>query len=209
MYYTTLLAATTFLLTAANRPDGGKIGDRPDTFKVKELTDISGYYACSGKEGLGKTYNGVAVITKKNDVYLVQWIIGTGGAFFGIGLRQGDTLSCSWAIPGDKGVVLRFQNDQLPAFTLWKNTGGLRDGYVTGLEPGTNYPNPRPFEQARNRVVTLPVDGRYVTETTLQVLATSEAVAAVEAENKEGKQAPGRRSHERHEGSGPHERRRR
>ena len=37
MYYTTLLAATTFLLTAANRPDGGKIGDRPDTFKVKEL----------------------------------------------------------------------------------------------------------------------------------------------------------------------------
>jgi hypothetical protein len=105
MYYTTLLAATAFLLTAANRPDGGKIGDRPDTFKVKEVTDISGYYACSGKEGLGKTYNGVAVITKKNDVYLVQWIIGTGGAFFGIGLRQGDTLSCSWAIPGDKGVV--------------------------------------------------------------------------------------------------------
>ncbi len=41
---------------------------------------------------------------------------------------------------GDKGVVLRFRNDQLPAFTLWKNTGGLRDGYVTGLEPGTNYP---------------------------------------------------------------------
>ena len=62
---------------------------------------------------------------------------------------------------GDKGVVLRFPDDQLPAFTLWKNTGGLRDGYVTGLEPGTNYPNARPFEQARNRVVTLPVDGRY------------------------------------------------
>src|SRR5438046_2760369 len=34
-------------------------------------------------------------------------------------------------------------------------------------------------------------------------------LGAVEAENKEGKQAPGRRSHERHEGSGPHERRRR
>jgi len=83
---------------------------------------------------------------------------------------------------GDTGVVLRFQIDQLPAFTLWKNTGGLRDGYVTGLEPGTNYPNPRPFEQAHNRVLRLPVDGRYVAETTLEVLATSEAVAAVEAE---------------------------
>ena len=83
---------------------------------------------------------------------------------------------------GDKGVVLRFRNDQLPAFTLWKNTGGLRDGYVTGLEPGTNYPNARPFEKAQNRVVTLPVDGRYVAETTLEVLTTSQAVAAVETE---------------------------
>ena len=84
----------------------------------------------------------------------------------------------------DKGCVLRFHKDQLPAFTLWKNTGGLRDGYVTGLEPGTNYPNARPFEKAHNRVVTLPVDGRYVTETTLEVLATAEAVGAVEGEIK-------------------------
>ena len=83
---------------------------------------------------------------------------------------------------GDKGVVLRFRNDQLPAFTLWKNTGGLRDGYVTGLEPGTNYPNARPFEKAHNRVVTLPVDGHFVAETTLEVLTTAQAVAAVETE---------------------------
>jgi hypothetical protein len=86
---------------------------------------------------------------------------------------------------GDKGVVLRFQTDHLPAFTLWKNTAGLRDGYVTGLEPGTNYPNPRPFEQARNRVVRLPVDGHYVTETTLEVLTTAEAVFAIESEIKQ------------------------
>jgi hypothetical protein len=85
---------------------------------------------------------------------------------------------------GDKGVVLRFHKDQLPAFTLWKNTGGLRDGYVTGLEPGTNYPNARPFEKAHNRVVALPVDGRYVAETTLEVLTSAEAVVAVEAEIK-------------------------
>ena len=74
---------------------------------------------------------------------------------------------------GDKAVVLRFHKDQLPCFTLWKNTAGRRDGYVTGLEPATNYPNPRPFEKARNRIVTLPVDGRYVVETTLEVLATA------------------------------------
>jgi hypothetical protein len=93
---------------------------------------------------------------------------------------------------GDKGVVLRFPRHQLPAFTLWKNTAGLRDGYVTGLEPGTNYPNARPFEKARNRVVTVPVDGRYVAETSVEALTSREAVAAVEAEIKtlQGQGAP-------------------
>lgn len=38
------------------------------------------------------------------------------------------------------------------------------------------------FLKARNRIVTLPVDGRYVVETTLEVLATADAVAAVESE---------------------------
>jgi hypothetical protein len=65
---------------------------------------------------------------------------------------------------------------------LWKNTGGRKSGYVTGLEPGTNYPNPRPFEKARGRVVTLPPGGKHVAETVLEVLSTREAVAAVEAE---------------------------
>jgi len=83
---------------------------------------------------------------------------------------------------GDKAVALRYGVAGLPCFSLWKNTGGLRDGYVTGLEPGVNYPNPRPFEEARGRVVTLPVDGRHVAETTLEVLDGREAVAAVEAE---------------------------
>ena len=98
----------------------------------------------------------------------------------------GDSLTLAMLLnkTGDRGVVLRFLKDQLPAFTLWKNTGGLRDGYVTGLEPGTNYPNARPFEKSHNRVVILPVDGRYVTETTLEVLTTADAVGAVEVEIK-------------------------
>jgi hypothetical protein len=83
---------------------------------------------------------------------------------------------------GDKGVALRFSTAQLPAFTLWKNTRGRSEGFVTGLEPATNYPNPKPFEKARNRVVTLAAGGRYVAETTLEVLNTAEGVAQVEAE---------------------------
>jgi Domain of unknown function (DUF4432) len=95
---------------------------------------------------------------------------------------QGGTVAMLRDHAGEKGVALRFRNDQLPAFTLWKNTAGLRDGYVTGLEPGTNYPNARPFEKAQKRVVTLPVDGHYVAETTLEVLTTAQAIAAVETE---------------------------
>jgi hypothetical protein len=96
--------------------------------------------------------------------------------------RDSPTLAMLRNRLGDKAVALRFHTDQLPCFTLWKNTAGRRDGYVTGLEPATNYPNPRPFEKARNRVITLPVDGHYVVETTLEVLNTSDAVAAVQSE---------------------------
>ena len=94
----------------------------------------------------------------------------------------GPTLAMLRGAAGDKAVVLRFRKDQLPAFTLWKNTAGLRDGYVTGLEPGTNYPNPRPVEKARGRVVTLPPGGRYVAETVLEVLNSPEEITEVEAE---------------------------
>jgi hypothetical protein len=50
---------------------------------------------------------------------------------------------------------LSWKADTLPCFTLWKNQGGLADGYVTGLEPGTNYPNPRSHEESLGRVVPL------------------------------------------------------
>ena len=70
------------------------------------------------------------------------------------------------------------------AFTVWKNTAGLKEGYVTGLEPSTSYPNARPFENARNRIVTLPPGGSHVVETTLELLDSAQGVAAVEAEIK-------------------------
>jgi hypothetical protein len=55
----------------------------------------------------------------------------------------------------DQAVSLKFNTQQLPCFTQWKNTPPNPDGYVTGLEPGTNFPNPRTFEQEQGRVVKL------------------------------------------------------
>jgi hypothetical protein len=54
-----------------------------------------------------------------------------------------------------RGVSVHYNTRQLPCFTLWKNPTAEADGYVTGLEPATNYPNPRSFETRQGRVVPL------------------------------------------------------
>lgn len=56
---------------------------------------------------------------------------------------------------GSQGVAVHYRTDTLPYFTQWKNTVAEADGYVTGLEPGTGFPNPRSFEAAHGRVVPL------------------------------------------------------
>lgn len=54
-----------------------------------------------------------------------------------------------------RGVALKFNLRQLPCFTIWKQREALADGYVTGLEPATNYPNTKSFEREMGRVVEL------------------------------------------------------
>jgi hypothetical protein len=56
---------------------------------------------------------------------------------------------------GSQAAGLSWRADTLPCFALWKNQGALADGYVTGLEPATNHPNPRSFEESQGRVVPL------------------------------------------------------
>ena len=59
---------------------------------------------------------------------------------------------------GTRGASLVYDTRQLPYFSLWKNTTAVEDGCVTGLEPGTNFPNPRSFEGTHGR--TVPLKGR-------------------------------------------------
>ena len=67
-----------------------------------------------------------------------------------------DSDGCSEALLTDhdktRGASLHFHTGALPCFSLWKNGPPLADGYVTGLEPGTNFPNPRSFEGGQGRV---------------------------------------------------------
>lgn len=66
-----------------------------------------------------------------------------------------------------KAVSVSFSVKELPCFTLWKNTAALEDGYVTGLEPGTSFPNPKPFERQKNRVIRLKPGEKYCSEVVL------------------------------------------
>jgi hypothetical protein len=70
-----------------------------------ETGDISGYYTCKGQEAGGKNYSGICVLTKKNDVYLIQWVVGGGSTFNGIAIRQGNNLAGSWSITSERGVI--------------------------------------------------------------------------------------------------------
>jgi hypothetical protein len=67
----------------------------------------------------------------------------------------GDTRVLVSGLADDNAVSLRFNKRTLPCFTIWRNTPAEIDGFVLGIEPGTNYPNPRTFEQQHGRVVTL------------------------------------------------------
>lgn len=53
---------------------------------------------------------------------------------------------------GDKGVGISFNTKQLPVLTLWKNTDTLKQGYVTGIEPGTSFAYPVTIEREQKRV---------------------------------------------------------
>lgn len=48
---------------------------------------------------------------------------------------------------GNRGVSISFHADQLPVFSLWKNTDTTRQGYVTGFEPGTSFSYNRRYQR--------------------------------------------------------------
>jgi hypothetical protein len=81
---------------------------------------------------------------------------------------------------------------QLPCFTIWKNPAALEDGYVTGLEPGTNYPNPRSFEKQQGRVVGLAPGQTQIFDVSIELHGNAAAVqqAANAIENLQARVAP-------------------
>jgi hypothetical protein len=77
---------------------------------------------------------------------------------------------------GSSAVQLTFNIRELPCFTLWRNFVAEGDGYVTGIEPGTNFPNPRSAEEKAGRVVSLQSGEKWRASVNLEWLLDRTAV---------------------------------
>ncbi len=83
---------------------------------------------------------------------------------------------------GDAAMRIDYTAETLPCFIVWKNTSAEADGYVTGLEPSTNYPNPSPFEKDQGRGVKLSGGQSAEFGVTLSPLAGRDLVDASESQ---------------------------
>ena len=80
-----------------------------------------------------------------------------------------------------------FPTDVFPFFTLWKNTDTIGQGYVTGLEPGTNPPYNRRIEKEQGRLRVLAPKSHFdysveiaVVDNAADVKKLKDAIAAIQ-----------------------------
>jgi len=80
------------------------------------------------------------------------------------------------------GIAVRYDTRTLPYFSLWKNTAAVEDGYVTGLEPATGFPNTKSFEAQASRVIKLAAGESRSFSIQLEALSDPSNVARVQKE---------------------------
>lgn len=93
---------------------------------------------------------------------------------------RGKTVAAVINSKGDKGASIEFDTHQLPLLTMWKNTDTLKQGYVTGIEPGTNYAYPVTVEKEQGRVKQLQPGQSTEFTLTYSLLKDAAAVQKVE-----------------------------
>merc|ERR1712019_205994 len=98
------------------------------------------------------------------------------------GDAEGRTLVALVNKAADRGVSIRYDVNKLPAFSLWKNTDTLKEGYVTGLEPGTSFCYPKAHERAAGRVPKLAPGASVSFDIDWKVLRDKAAVDTTKAE---------------------------
>ncbi len=77
---------------------------------------------------------------------------------------------------GQAALAVKFPVANLPSFTLWKNTGAIADGFVTGLEPATGFPNFKSYERKQQRIPILAPGATWNATWSMELAANSERV---------------------------------
>ncbi|MFO0788590.1 MAG: aldose 1-epimerase family protein [Pirellulales bacterium] len=88
----------------------------------------------------------------------------------------GDTRVLVDGLADGEALAMRLNKRNLPAFTVWRNTPAEADGYVVGIEPGTNFPNPRTFERQQGRSVDLKPGEKWHAAVTIAWLTNPETI---------------------------------
>lgn len=106
MLGTIILAATMIATTATTIPvdptsPRGKKVER----KIADIADIDGIYSVTGTDRDGKGYVGVAIVQRRDQVFVMQWNMIGGMHYNGVGIRHGDILSMAWSFEGAKGIT--------------------------------------------------------------------------------------------------------
>lgn len=95
--------------------------------------------------------------------------------------EQGRSIALLQNAEGDRGFSVEFQPAELPRFVVWKCTQPEAAGYVTGLEPATNFPNPKSFERTQGRVISLAAGASYRSTLRIGIHDSPASVSAVAA----------------------------
>jgi Domain of unknown function (DUF4432) len=94
----------------------------------------------------------------------------------------------------NRGASVTFSTAELPYLTLWKHTAAVEDGYVVGIEPGTNFPNTRQVERKFGRVPKLAPGAKYAMTLDFAIQLTADEVSSVASQitTIQGQQQPTR-----------------
>lgn len=106
-------------------------------------------------------------------------------------IASGDTRVLVTGLTDEEALSLQFNKRALPCFTIWRNTPAEADGYVLGIEPGTNFPNSRNFEKQNGRTISLKAGEKWQATVTATwhtdpnaISREAELIAAIQKECK-------------------------
>ncbi len=123
-----IVALVLFSIIGCSSPNGSPVTASP----IRE-----GDYTVQGSNPGGKGhYAGTLTMTKKGEVYEMQWRVGT--TYRGIGIQHGNILSVGWGAPGQSGYGV-------VSYTI-ATDGTLTGQWATASAPnlGTETLTPKP-----------------------------------------------------------------